>query len=497
MFNVAEQKKDSKQRFHEEANMVYTYGVDKDQEDKSGLLMENLDHLTEMLEHHEELQLPRLKTLFQYYSGNNESILETERRNPAEEHLADHRATHNFAKYVSQFIQGYMVGIPLKTTYTDNEVVEEVLTDVNRDNDADEHNSDLVLDQSVYGRAYELLYRNVEDETRFKALDVFNTFVIYDDTVEQQPIAGVRYITNKWGEPIKRMFVYTAHEIITLLVEDGELKEENKEPHAFGGIPIIEYQNNKFRQGDFDDVLNLIDLYDASESDTANYMTDLNDAMLVISGNLKIDSDDAQEMKRNNTMLLEMLPDEQGRVVQATADYIYKQYDVAGTEAYKSRVENDIHKFTNTPNLNDEMFAGVQSGEAMKYKLFGLEQVRATKERMFKKSLRNRYRLISNIMSTVSEGDLDVNEIEFTFTPNLPKSVKEEIESFVKLGGQLSQETKLTLLSFLENTQDEMDKINGEDEQFQNMEGYEQAFADIREGVIPEEAPPVVKPEEE
>src|SRR5699024_1375361 len=116
-----------------------------------------------------------------------------------EEHLADHRAPHNFAKYVSQFIQGYMVGIPLKTVYP-VDAIDEQLKDINRDNDADAHNSEMVLDLSIYGRAYELLYRNKRDETRFVQCSPLETFVIYDDTVEREPIAGVRYIADPFDE---------------------------------------------------------------------------------------------------------------------------------------------------------------------------------------------------------------------------------------------------------------------------------------------------------
>ena len=36
--------------------------------------------------------------------------------------------------------------------------------------------------------------------------------------------------------------------------------------------------------------------------------------------------------------------------------------------------------FTNTPDMTDENFSGNQSGEAMKYKLFGLEQRTAIKK---------------------------------------------------------------------------------------------------------------------
>src|SRR5699024_4073302 len=92
-----------------------------------------------------------------------------------------------------------MVGVPLKTQHTD-EKVDEQLREINRINDADEHNSDLVLDQSIYGRAYELLHRNKDDETRFTILDVKETFVIYDTTVERNPIAGVRYVTDRFDQ---------------------------------------------------------------------------------------------------------------------------------------------------------------------------------------------------------------------------------------------------------------------------------------------------------
>ena len=43
----------------------------------------------------------------------------------------------------------------------------------------------------------------------------------------------------------------------------------------------------------------------------------------------------------------------------------------------------DIHKFAQIPNLTDESFAGNVSGEAMKYKLMGLENIVSVKEAKF------------------------------------------------------------------------------------------------------------------
>lgn len=441
------------QRFSKEANIQYTY---KSAEE----LLKSLSDLEKMLAHHKQHQRPRLDMLDDYYEGRNTNILNGKRRR--EEHLADNRATHNFAAYVSQFIQGYMVGNPLKTVHP-IEDVDEQLKDINRDNDADAHNSDLVLDLSIYGRAYELLYRNQKDESRFTLVNPLESFVIYDDTVEAKPIAGVRYITNRFKDDVTQVFVYTTERIHTYtMTHDGSLRYEEDKEHYFQGVPIIEYSNNRFRQGDYETVLSLIDLYDAAQSDIANYMQDLNDAMLVIVGDLDIDVESAKKQKEANLLMLQTEMNAEGRTSNASADYIYKKYDVAGTEAYKERLEQDIHKFTCTPEMNDSNFSGVQSGEAMKYKLFGLEQKRANKERLFKRSLRERYRLLNNILTAASEGGFDVNDIVITFTPNLPKNIKDEIDNFTKLGGELSEETKLSILSFVENTQEEMERIEAE-----------------------------------
>lgn len=444
----------SARRFSPEANMHYTYS-------SADTLLDNLNHLSDMIQHHQEKQLPRLKTLLEYYEAENTNVLRNRRRR--EDHLADNRAVHNFAEYVSGFIQGYLVGIPIKTVYPVDEI-EDQIREINRINDADEHNSELVLDQSIFGRAYELLYRCQDDKVKFSVSDVLETFVIYDDTVEQKPIAGVRYIYNRFSEETT-VYVYTKSKIYEFnLGNDYKLTLIDESVHAFNGVPIIEYSNNRFRRGDFEKVLSLIDLYDEAQSDTANYMTDFNDAMLKITGNVDIDEDGAKRMKEHNIILLQTKPSVEGNS-NADADYIYKKYDVQGTEKYKDRIKNDIHMFTYTPNMDDESFARNQSGEALKYKLFGLEQKRATKERMFKKSLRDRYRMINNMLNVASEGGFDVNEIGITFTPNLPKNLLEEIEAFTELGGQLSDETKLSILSIVENPQEEIERINEEDKQ--------------------------------
>src|SRR5699024_3042516 len=119
------------------------------------------------------------------------------------------------------------------------EKMNETIRELNILNDADEHNSDLVLDLSIFGRAYELVYRNETDETRFTVLDPLETFVIYDETVEQKPIAAVRYIGNQFKEDTT-VYVYTDKERhVYSMNYSHHLKKKGVDNHYFKGVQSL------------------------------------------------------------------------------------------------------------------------------------------------------------------------------------------------------------------------------------------------------------------
>nr|DAZ23500.1 MAG TPA: PORTAL PROTEIN [Caudoviricetes sp.] len=421
------------------------------------------DVLLSLVNKHKSEQLPRLETLEDYYLNRNTDILTDSRRINDLSGKSDHRAVHNYAKYVTRFIVGYLTGNPISITHKDIKT-NDIIAQLNTENDADATNSDLALNLSIYGRAYEIVYRDNQDKDTFKVLDPKNTFVVYDNTLDKKILAGIRYYTvqNDENNPFRKIEVYTNKFIYYYVIQDGTFNAVQQIPHYYNDVPIIEYLNNQFKQGDFENVISLIDLYDSAQSDTANYMTDLNDAMLAIIGNVEIDGDEAKKFRQAN--MIHVKPNETtgGNEGKADAKYIYKQYDVNGSEAYKSRLQKDIHKYTNTPDLTDENFSGVQSGESMKYKLFGLEQVRSIKERLFKKGLMRRYKLLFNNLNLTGVYKYDYSKIEITFTPNLPKSLSEAIEAFNALNGGVSEQTRLKLLPIIDNPNDEIKKMHDE-----------------------------------
>lgn len=445
--------------FPVESNLNYRYTSTED-------LLDNMDIIKDMIQDHHNNQVPRLSILDDYYKGKNPTIKRNKRRK--EEEKANHRPANPFAKVAAQFDEGYNTGIPIKTTLDDDN---ELIEDFNNFNDTDTLNGELWLDACKYGRAYELHYRDEQHTDHVVLSNVFTTFVVYDTSPKRRPILGVRYPKLHFGnnDDTITISLYTESETIhyeDTKISDIQFMERKVEPHGYDMIPVLESQPNRYRQGLYEDVLSLIDLYDAAQADTANYMSDLANATLVISGNINsagMDTDDLIKQKRANMLLLESGVDIQGKETKLSAGYIYKQYDVAGVESYKDRLVTDIHKFMNVPDLTDEHFSGVQSGESMKYKLSSYSQMAVAKQRQFAEHLKNRYRLLYNVKKESSEvSNVDINALKITFTPNVPQSIHEELDVLVKAGAQFSQETLLNLASFVDNAEDELEKVEAE-----------------------------------
>lgn len=447
-------------------------------------LLNDTSKLIAMIKHHHDNQVPRIDVLESYYIGNNPAIMYGKRRQ--EQEKSDHRIRHNFAGIISDFINSYVLSNPVKVIDTDakpnpvdkSQMLEsafmETIYEFGKANDIDQHNLEIGKDQNNVGRAYELLQRTEDDTDKIYRLDPREVFMIHDMTVRGRVIAACRYIrTEQERNDLQRekyiVELYT-HDAIhrykeTTLMNAQRLEIDGQpEPHMFGGVPIVEYRSDRYRMSVFERQLSLIDAYDAAQSDTANYMTDLNDAILVIEGRAENAKDPKMMKTMKDANMLILLPEQQydGRESPLKAYYLTKSYDVQGVEAYKTRLRDDIFNLASVPNLSDETFAGNQSGEALKYKMFGLQQRRNDKEKFFAKGLRVRYALLANLKKEVSEYTGELPDIDFIFTPNLPESNLAEMETYINAGGTLSQKTMLKLLTFIDDPNEEIKKIKEE-----------------------------------
>ena len=146
-----------------------------------------------------------------------------------------------------------------------------------------------------------------------------------------------------------------------------------------------------------------------------------------------------------------------------TAEWLVKNLDEQQVDLLLKSFKKDIHEFSFTPNLTDENFAGTTSGEAMKFKLFGTEQVLQEKEVYFERGLRLRLKRIFHYISK-STDEFESSLVKIGFNHAMPTNLPDPVTMVNQLRGVVSDETLLTLLDFIEDVPGEMEKIQAQKE---------------------------------
>lgn len=404
-------------------------------------------------------KLPRLTRLNRYYEGDH-AILSRQKA----EGLSNNRIAVNFASYIADLTSAYLVGSPVKYAAPDGVKIDALL-DTLKKADSATQDSDLALDAAIFGSCYELTYMSSDPkpEPRLARLSSLNTFVVYDDTVEQKPVFAVYYypIRNESGNITKyKGCCYTdkSFRSFTLSSSLSLLSVGAPEPHWFGIVPINEIYNDGRRSGDFEQVTSLIDAYNLLQSDRVNDKEQFTDAILLITGTTLGDTDDesratVQAIKENKVI---ELPD------GATAQYLIRQFDEGSVEVLQRRLEQSIHKISKTPDMSDENFASNISGVAMRYKLLPLEERTTVKERYFAEGLRYRLRLLQNAAEITGGTRVDISGIEIKFSRSLPVNELEVAQTVSTLDGLVPRETLLGMIPAVTDITAALEKLDAE-----------------------------------
>ena len=425
--------------------------------------------LVSCLKEHTE-SIARFTTLKDLYDGKH-AILE---RSKTQTDLANNKLMINHAEYITDFATAYFMGNPIKYTFPEeeNRTDDDSLLQAFRKANITQVDTELARDLSIFGIGIEYVYQDKEGNTKSTNLDPRTAFLIVDDTVEEKSLLGVhrikkRDINNKEiGEILK---VITDNTVYTYEFKSDKLSLINEELNVFNEVPIIEYWNKVNQKGDFESVISLINAYNLLQSDRVNDKEQYVDSLLVLYGTLAGDNSEeklktARELKR-----LGLLELSEGDKVE----YLSKTFHEADVELLKKSIIEDIHKISKVPNLTDENFAGNSSGVAMKYKLLGLEQLAQTKEEYYRIGLKERIKLYSNILN-IKMIRTDIDNIEMTFIRSLPVNELEIAQLITYLNNVVSQKTLLSLLPFIEDVDNEIERV--EEQKQNNLKIAQQSF---------------------
>lgn len=395
----------------------------------------------------------RKQKLYDYYMGKQDIC----KRIMADAAKPNNRVVNPYANYITDIMTGYFMGEPVAYSSADAGMIAEIDAIFNY-NDESNENSELAKDASIFGSAYEQMYIDEDGKIRFQKIDAIHAIPIYDNTIESELLYFIRYYDEQdilTGNVVQfvEVFSRTYHQQYKRDLNSLRLLEE--EQHSFNAVPIVVYQNNQELLGDFETVIPLIDAYDKIQSDSVNDMEYFADAYLALYGMNGTEAEDIAAMKEQRVLLL----DENSK-----AEWLIKQMNDTYVENLKTRLVQDIHKYSACPSMTDEQFAANASGVAMKYKLMGLENKTSKKERSFKKALQRRIEIICNVLALIGTS-YDYRAVDIIFNRNIPSNITEIAEVISKVGHLLSKETQVSLLPIDVNYSAEKERLRQEQEE--------------------------------
>lgn len=414
----------------------------------------------------EDFELTTLPLLLKYerYDNWQHDILN---RAFEDDTKPNNKIVHTYCNYISNTLTSYFMSNGVKYSADDESAVAE-LNKIFRYNDEQSHNYSLAKEASVFGVAYELVYVDIRGNVRFKKLKATECIPIYDNTLEDELLYLIRFYDSKdilEKEATRIIEIYSRESIARYKGKSNAFQFVDEQPHGFTGyVPVSIYKNNEKQKNDFGMIITLNDAYDMTVSDSVNDMAQFADSYLVLKGLGDVSDDDLRKMKINRTLLLD---DESG------ADFLVKNVNDAYAQNILNRLDSDIHKFSGSLDLTSDITA--LSGIAIKYRLIAMENNAAAKQTEFKKGLLRRIELISQIISVLGGASV-ITEIEISFSRNLPTDEMEAAELVNKLRGIVSDETLLSLLPFVENAQDELEKIKKSDDIYKDVESDEKVI---------------------
>lgn len=376
---------------------------------------------------------------------------------PKPEYKPDKRIAVNFAKYITDTMNGFFIGIPIKVMCDEDKAVADYVEFLDQYNDQDDNNAELSKMCSIYGKAYEMYYVDDLGNIGITYLPPEEAFMIYDDSILERP----RYFCRVYKDADDIVYVSVSDDTrVRYLSMEGGLHwlPGEEKSHGFEGVPATEYRENEEEISIFEPVLTMINEYNEAVSEKANDVAYFADAYLKVLG-AKVLPDNLQEIRDNRIINFEGLLDNG----QLEVDFLQKPDGDTSQEHLLDRLEKLIFQISMVANISDENF-GSSSGIALKYKLQAMSNLALTKQRKFTSGMNRRYMLIfSNPVSGMKKDDWV--KLTYQFTQNIPSNLLEESQIAGNLAGIVSQQTQLSILSCVDNVQQEIEQIKQDEEE--------------------------------
>ena len=365
----------------------------------------------------------------------------------------DNRLVVNYAKYIVDMFNGYFIGIPATVSH-DDQVISDYVNDFRKFNDMEDSESELSKLVDIFGHAFWYVYQDEDGNTRVTYNSPMNMLVVHDNSVAERPKFAIRYMIDEETGAGTGEVVTDKETIYFTLDNAGDVSFGERTNHIYSRLPIIEVIENEERRGIFESVKTLLNALNKAVSEKANDVDYFADAYLKIIG-MELDDEVSSSIRDNRVF---NLWGESGS--QLDVDFLQKPNADQTQENLIVLLRDAIFNISMVANLSDKDF-GNSSGTALAYKLQAMDNLAKSKDRKMQSGFNRLYEVVLSVPTTQVPADA-WSELNYKFTRNVPKNTLEEAQIVSQLNGQVSDETKLSVLSIVQDPKEELERMEEE-----------------------------------
>lgn len=370
-----------------------------------------------------------MEYLYRYYKGAQPIINRKKDVRPEIKNIV----IENRANEIVSFKVGYLMGEPVQyVSRGDDETVAKNVTTLNNyvlSEDKPTKDKELAEWAHICGTSYRIALpdekADVElDEAPFEmyTLDPRFSFVVYQNSLGEPPLMGVKYIEK---EKATRVFsVYTSDHYYE--IENFEIV---KDEDQILGIPIVEYPLNNARLGAFEVVLPLLDAINNVDSNRLDGVEQFIQALMLFH-NVDISSDDYTKLRQDGAIKFKDIDPQ----LKAEIKYLVEEMNQTQTQTLIDHLYDTVLTICGMPNRNGGSSTSDTGSAVIMRDGWSAAEARAKDtELMFKKSEKEFLKLVLRICNDLADLSLKLSSLEIRFTRRNYENISEKANVLVTM----------------------------------------------------------------
>lgn len=241
---------------------------------------------------------------------------------------------------------------------------------------------------------------------------------------------------------------------------------------SWGKVPFVAFKNNDVELPDLQFVKSLIDGYDVSRSDSANFLQEIQQVIYALRG---YDGTNLAEFMADLRYYRAIKVDEDGGV-----DVLNSQMDMSPAKEHYDTLRKDIYDFGGGVDKNSDKLGNSPSGIALKFIYSGLDLKCNSLEQQFAFAFEQLLYFVNQYLGLTGAA-ADQKEISLVFNRDIAINESQAITDCQNSQGIISNRTIIANHPYVTDLDDELKQIEKEQKNTQE-EDYPEDFKSSRGG---------------